>query len=50
MPFWVRDSLPLVFCGDTLAVVPGVGVAAAFRAPAGAAGYAVDWHPAAQRG
>ena len=46
MPFWLRDSLPLVFCGEALAVVPGVGVAVAFRAPRGAAGYAVNWHPA----
>jgi tRNA(Ile)-lysidine synthase len=46
MPFWLRDSLPLIFCGEALAVVPGVGVAAAFHAPVGAAGYAVSWHPA----
>ncbi|HVN34811.1 MAG TPA: tRNA lysidine(34) synthetase TilS [Casimicrobiaceae bacterium] len=45
MPFWLRDSLPLVFCGDALAVVPGVGVAAEFRAPRGTAGYRVNWHP-----
>jgi len=49
MPFWLRDSLPLVFCDGALAVVPGVGVAVAFHAPPGAPGYAVDWHPAAQR-
>jgi tRNA(Ile)-lysidine synthase len=47
MPFWLRDSLPLVFCGDSLAVVPGVGVAVAFHAPQGAAGYTVSRHPAA---
>ena len=39
MPLWLRDSLPLVFCGDALAVVPGIGVAVAFQAPPGAAGY-----------
>jgi tRNA(Ile)-lysidine synthase len=50
MPFWLRDSLPLVFCGDALAVVPGVGVAAAFHAPRGAPGYKVYWHPASPGG
>jgi tRNA(Ile)-lysidine synthase len=46
MPIWLRDSLPLVFCGDALAVVPGIGVAAAFRADPDAAGYVVNWRPA----
>ncbi len=45
MPVWQRDSLPLVFCGDALAVVPGIGVDAAFRAAAGTPGYLVQWHP-----
>jgi tRNA(Ile)-lysidine synthase len=46
MPAWLRDSLPLVFCGDTLAVVPGIGVDVAFVAAAQVPGYAVRWHPA----
>jgi tRNA(Ile)-lysidine synthase len=50
MPLWLRDSLPLVFCGEALAVVPGVGVAFAFHAPRGAAGYTVSWHPASPGG
>jgi len=45
MPHWLRDSLPLVFCGGTLAVVPGIGVAFAFHAAPGAAGYVVNWRP-----
>ena len=45
MPFWLRDSLPLVFCGDALAVVPGVGVAVAFHSLRGEGGYTVNWHP-----
>ncbi len=49
MPLWLRDSLPLVFCGEALAVVPGIGVAVAFHAAPGAPGYAVSWHPAARR-
>ena len=47
MPLWLRDSLPLVFCGEALAVVPGIGVDVAFQAAKGAPGYAVNWHPAA---
>ena len=47
MPHWQRESLPLVFCGDALAVVPGVGVDAAFRAAPGTPGYEVRWRPAA---
>lgn len=45
MPLWLRESLPLVFCGKTLAVVPGIGVDIAFRAAAGAAGRNVNWRP-----
>jgi tRNA(Ile)-lysidine synthase len=43
MPPWQRESLPLVFCGDALAAVPGIGVDLAFRASDGT-GYAVHWH------
>ena len=45
MPPWQRESLPLVFCGDALAIVPGVGVDVGFQAAAGASGWAVRWHP-----
>ncbi len=45
MPVWQRESLPLVFCGDALAVVPGIGVDTTFRAGAGTPGYRVHWHP-----
>jgi tRNA(Ile)-lysidine synthase len=45
MPSWQRESLPLVFCGDALAVVPGVGVDVGFQAAAGTPGRAVRWHP-----
>jgi len=43
IPHWQRDDFPLVWCGDALAAVPGVAVAAAFRADAGAAGYDLRW-------
>ncbi len=49
MPLWLRESLPLVFCGDALAVVPGIGVDVAYQAAADAAGYSVLWHPAMRR-
>lgn len=49
MPTWQRDSLPLVFCGDALAVIPGVGVDVAFVASANTTGYAVRWHPASRK-
>ena len=42
---WQRASLPLVYCGDTLAAVPGIGVDAALRAGADAPGVVVRWHP-----
>ncbi|MEP7061486.1 MAG: tRNA lysidine(34) synthetase TilS [Betaproteobacteria bacterium] len=49
MPTWDRDALPLVFCDDALAAVPGVGVDVAFRTGAGAAGVAVCWVAQARR-
>ena len=45
MPAWQRASLPLLFCGDALALVPGVGVDQAFQAGAGAPGCKVEWRP-----
>jgi tRNA(Ile)-lysidine synthase len=44
MPPWQRESLPLVFCGDALAAVPGIGVDTAFQAPAGTPGYSIRWY------
>ena len=45
LPPWQRAALPLVFCGDALAAVPGLGVDVAFRAAPGARGYALEWLP-----
>ena len=45
LPPWQRSALPLVFCGDVLAAVPGLGVDPAFRAGPGARGYRLDWSP-----
>ena len=44
MPTWERDALPLVFCNDALAAVPGIGVDAAYRADARTEGLDVTWH------
>ena len=49
VPHWQRDALPLVWCGDTLAAVPGLGVDIAFAANAGEPGFEVRWHPALTR-
>jgi tRNA(Ile)-lysidine synthase len=45
MPAWERASLPLVFCGDTLAVAPGIGTDLRFQAGQRAPGYLLRWHP-----
>ncbi len=46
VPHWQRDALPLVWCGDALAVVPGIGVDTAFAAAPGERGFDIRWHPA----
>lgn len=38
VPPWQRDRLPLLYCGEELVCVPGVAVAAKYRAAAGEAG------------
>jgi len=43
MPSWQRESLPLVFSGEALAAVPGIGVDVGFQAAAGTPGYAIHW-------
>jgi len=45
VPPWHRDRLPLVFCGDRLVSVPGIGDALEFRAVPGEAGLIVTWEP-----
>jgi tRNA(Ile)-lysidine synthase len=45
MPHWERDALPLVFCDDALAAVPGLGVATEFAAGPGSASVRVEWEP-----
>jgi tRNA(Ile)-lysidine synthase len=50
MPLWERESLPLVYCGDTLAAAPGIAVDAAFQARIDGAGCALEWHPNRRKG
>jgi tRNA(Ile)-lysidine synthase len=45
IPPWERSRMPLVFFGEQLAWVPGIGVAAEFRAAAAEPGIAPDWEP-----
>jgi tRNA(Ile)-lysidine synthase len=43
IPPWRRDRLPLLYCGDQLVSVPGIGDACEFRASPGEAGLIVTW-------
>jgi tRNA(Ile)-lysidine synthase len=43
---WERGALPLVFAGDVLAAVPGIGVDPAFHAAPGGIGWDLVWQPA----
>ncbi len=45
VPPWERSRMPLVFFGEQLAWVPGIGVAAEFRADATEPGIAPEWEP-----
>ena len=45
IPPWERSRMPLVFFGEQLAWVPGIGVAAEFRASAAEPGIAPEWEP-----
>jgi tRNA(Ile)-lysidine synthase len=49
IPPWDRDSLPLLFCGENLVSVPGIGDACEFRAAPGEAGLIVTWEPFGKR-
>ena len=43
IPPWERDRLPLVYCGEDLVWVPGLGIAAGYRAAKGCAGLSPEW-------
>lgn len=43
IPPWRRKRLPLLYCGEELVWVPGLGVAAGWQAPRGARGVVPEW-------
>ncbi|HKQ24488.1 MAG TPA: tRNA lysidine(34) synthetase TilS [Burkholderiales bacterium] len=43
VPPWERERMPLLFIGDALAWVPGIGVAAEFRASGDEEGIVPEW-------
>jgi len=43
VPPWQREHLPLLYCGDELVWVPGLGIAAGWQAPRGARGVVPEW-------
>jgi tRNA(Ile)-lysidine synthase len=44
VPPWLRDRLPLLFCGEALVYVPGIGIDIAFRATRDERGVDPDWN------
>lgn len=46
VPAWERGRVPLLFCGETLAWVAGIGVAAECRARAGEPSVRIEWERA----
>lgn len=42
---WERNTLPLLFCGDQLVWVAGIGIDCNFQAPTGGIGLVITWHP-----
>ncbi len=43
LPPWERERLPLLYCGDTLVAVPGLGVASGWEAGSGEFGWLARW-------
>jgi tRNA(Ile)-lysidine synthase len=46
LPPWERGALPLIFSGDHLVCVPGIGIDCSYQATAGEPGLAVEWRNA----
>jgi tRNA(Ile)-lysidine synthase len=47
IPPWQRDMLPLLFCGEALVAIPGIGVECAYQAAAEEAGVELKWSASA---
>lgn len=43
LPPWEREALPLIFSGEHLVCVPGIGVDCAYRTAAGEQGVTIEW-------
>ena len=43
---WLRGRLPLLFCGEELVYVPGIGIDCAFMAGGNEPSIEPDWEPA----
>ena len=48
IPAWQRDRLPLLFHGERLVWVPGIGIASEYACPPGDEGFAPHWEVAAR--
>lgn len=46
VPPWQRQAMPLLWCGQDLVWVPGIGIDCAWQCPPGGAGWAASWEPA----
>ncbi len=46
VPVWERARLPMLWCGDELVAVPGIGVGIAFQAGELDPGWDMSWEPA----
>jgi tRNA(Ile)-lysidine synthase len=46
IPPWERDRLPLLYCGDALVWVPGIGIDSGFRGVPGRVALRPVWNPA----
>lgn len=45
VPPWLRDRLPLVYAGDELICIPGIGVSEQRAAASGEPGIVLEWQP-----
>ena len=48
IPSWERDVMPLLFCGEKLVWVPGIGIDCEFKVKSGELGVLPMWSPACQ--
>jgi tRNA(Ile)-lysidine synthase len=44
IPAWERERLPMLFCGDDLVWVPGLGIDARYQVERDAEGVVPEWH------